>query len=415
MATADDSQWNLLPSTLMNAWTLFNCSTQRQWWRLWRDRRVWICMMTRQRVIKFNTHCSERLSENCSTSLEWDQIWCSRQNACHTNLRHQLLQIWHVPRKCWDIWKEHENWISTWRYLHWNQITWTRPWNTSRDIQTLTGLVIQWRGRAHLAHCVTLINFSALSAELIFAQAVLKDIGLSFLIHARADSSTALAVATQQGASRKMKHTRFLRLKTSTLTRERLERGEEEEILLGKSDEWHSPTQLQDDSTRDDAEARKDFWCISGDFIYHHHVEPRVELYMPKGESFLSPLKFIDGTRNTHTSLDVMLEKSIDDYWNVDGVRDLSDMWTGMTRFTLLERGPPDGYTWSVGDWRENKRPPGRTNYGQKYGNTCQMHLNVKKSKDGISKNQNSVMPEDYVVFIHWSHGWGMQQYHEKC
>ena len=52
----------------------------------------------------------------------------------------------------------------------------------------------------------------ALSAELIFAQAILKEIGLSFLIHARADSSTARAVATKQGASRKMKHirTRFL-------------------------------------------------------------------------------------------------------------------------------------------------------------------------------------------------------------
>ena len=52
----------------------------------------------------------------------------------------------------------------------------------------------------------------ALSAELNFAQAILKEIGLSFLIHARADSSTARAVATKQGASRKMKHihTRFL-------------------------------------------------------------------------------------------------------------------------------------------------------------------------------------------------------------
>ena len=52
----------------------------------------------------------------------------------------------------------------------------------------------------------------ALSAELIFAQALLKEIGLSFLIHARAHSSTARAVATKQGASRKMKHihTRFL-------------------------------------------------------------------------------------------------------------------------------------------------------------------------------------------------------------
>ena len=46
----------------------------------------------------------------------------------------------------------------------------------------------------------------ALSVELIFAQAILKEIGLSFLIHARADSSTARAVATKQGASRKMKH-----------------------------------------------------------------------------------------------------------------------------------------------------------------------------------------------------------------
>ena len=51
----------------------------------------------------------------------------------------------------------------------------------------------------------------ALSVELIFAQAILKEFGLSFLIHTRADSSTARAVATKQGASRKMKHihTRF--------------------------------------------------------------------------------------------------------------------------------------------------------------------------------------------------------------
>ena len=53
----------------------------------------------------------------------------------------------------------------------------------------------------------------ALSAELIFAQAILKEIGPSLLIHARADSRTARAMATKQGASRKMKHihTRFSR------------------------------------------------------------------------------------------------------------------------------------------------------------------------------------------------------------
>ena len=39
------------------------------------------------------------------------------------------------------------------------------------------------------------------------------------------------------------------RLRTSTLTQERPERGEEQESLQGKSDELHSPTPLQEDST----------------------------------------------------------------------------------------------------------------------------------------------------------------------
>ena len=30
-------------------------------------------------------------------------------------------------------------------------------------------------------------------------------------------------------------------------------------------------------------------------------------------------------------------KKRIDDYWNIDGSRDLSDPWTGFTQFTLLD------------------------------------------------------------------------------
>ena len=45
--------------------------------------------------------------------------------------------------------------------------------------------------------------------------------------------------------------------------------------------------------------------------------------------------------------MDVKQEKRIDDYWNIDGSRDLSDPWTGFTQFTLLEEKPPDGYMWS--------------------------------------------------------------------
>ena len=44
---------------------------------------------------------------------------------------------------------------------------------------------------------------------------------------------------------------------------------------------------------------------------------------------------------------DVKQEKRIDDYWNIDGSRDLSDPWTGFTQFTLLDEKAPDGYTWS--------------------------------------------------------------------
>ena len=124
------------------------------------------------------------------------------------------------------------------------------------------------------------------------------------------------------------------RLRTSTLTRERPERGEEQEILQRNSDEWYTPSNIDEDSTRDDEEANNDFWTITGEFIYRHHVVPRVKLYMPKEESFPTPTKCIDVTRTTHTSLDVMMEKHIEDNWNVDEERELTDASTGFTRFT---------------------------------------------------------------------------------
>ena len=67
---------------------------------------------------------------------------------------------------------------------------------------------------------------------------------------------------------------------------------------------------------------------------------------MPKEESFRIPLKYIDVTRTTYTSLNVLWEK-MEDYWNVDGERELSDAWTGFTRLILLNERPPVGYTWS--------------------------------------------------------------------
>ena len=45
--------------------------------------------------------------------------------------------------------------------------------------------------------------------------------------------------------------------------------------------------------------------------------------------------------------MDVKQEKLIDDYWKIDGSRDLSDPWTGFTQFNQLEEKPPEGYMWS--------------------------------------------------------------------
>ena len=45
-----------------------------------------------------------------------------------------------------------------------------------------------------------------------------------------------------------------------------------------------------------------------------------------------------------------MQENRIDDYWNIDGSRDLSDSRTGFTQFTQLSEKPPkppEGYIWS--------------------------------------------------------------------
>ena len=86
---------------------------------------------------------------------------------------------------------------------------------------------------------------------------------------------------------------------------------------------------------------------MSGNFIYRHHVEPRVKLYSLTEESFPIPLKYIDVSRTTHTSLDVKQERRIDDCWNIGGSRELSDYWTGFTQFILLEENTPDGYMWS--------------------------------------------------------------------
>ena len=70
---------------------------------------------------------------------------------------------------------------------------------------------------------------------------------------------------------------------------------------------------------------------------------------MPKEETFTIPLKYIDVTRSTQTDLDVMEEKKIDDCWNVESCKPLSDSWRGFTKFTLLKEKHPKKKTCGPG------------------------------------------------------------------
>ena len=111
-------------------------------------------------------------------------------------------------------------------------------------------------------------------------------------------------------------------LRTSTLIREHPIRGDGHIDFLGESE---GSLPKPHDSFPHASEAINDFWSMSRNFIYRHHVEPRVKLYSPREESFPVPPKYIDVSRTTRTNLDVMQESRFDDYWNIDGSRDLSD------------------------------------------------------------------------------------------
>ena len=205
------------------------------------------------------------------------------------------------------------------------------------------------------------------------------------------------------------------------MVRHRPIQGESNIDFLGESE--GSLPQLHD-SFPDAGEAINDFWSMSGSFICRHHVEPRVKLYSPREESFPIPLKYIDVTRTTHTNLDVKQEKRIDDYWNIDGSRDLSDPWTGFTKFTLLKEKAPDGYMWSGGRltrkqltsrpdhlWPELWKSMGRNaklKEKQKWSNE-ESHLDNARKLRGIC----FIDPEDKefketikMIVRDWKHQW---------
>ena len=139
---------------------------------------------------------------------------------------------------------------------------------------------------------------------------------------------------------------------------------------------------------------------MPGNFINRHHVEPRVKLYSPREESFPVPLKYIGVSRTTHTNLDVKQDKRIDDYWNIDGSRDLSDPWTGFPQFTLLDEKPPDGYMWSGRRLTKRQATSRPDHLWPELWTQLGRTVKLREKHKWANENPRSTMLEDYEEFI---------------
>ena len=92
---------------------------------------------------------------------------------------------------------------------------------------------------------------------------------------------------------------------------------------------------------------KSDSWTFTRNFIYRHHVEPRIKLYMPREETFPIPMKYIDVARTTYTSLDVLLEK----------ILKITGTWMETENYLMhgqdsqesfyQKESSPEKYTWS--------------------------------------------------------------------
>ena len=187
------------------------------------------------------------------------------------------------------------------------------------------------------------------------------------------------------------------------------------EIRIWEHPPWYGITHFEEKIINIFGEARNHFWSISEDFIYRQHVGTRDKLHTPREESCPIPMIYIDVTRAIHTTLDVMQESRIDDYWNIDGSRDLSDSWTGFTQFTSLKEKPPEGYTWS-GRRLTKRQATSRPDY--LWPEICKdmaKNSNLKEAKLGNRETEARQYQKAERYLLQWPWGRRIQRDYQEC
>ena len=123
--------------------------------------------------------------------------------------------------------------------------------------------------------------------------------------------------------------------------------------------------------SKDDVETRRDFWSIQCDFICRHHIEPGVQLHVPKEETFPISLKCIDVTR-------VSYNKNLQ-----------RDMWSGR-RLTKIKQLPDLGMCGlKYGQSRSKER---KARMGKREAQTRQCSK-VERHFSSIRKMENMKKP----------------------
>ena len=134
---------------------------------------------------------------------------------------------------------------------------------------------------------------------------------------------------------------------------------------------------------------------ISENYIHRPHVESKVKLHVSREAPFPLSLKFNDVITNTSTSLDVVLERSNDDYLNVDRT-DTVHIRCQTSLRALCWRDTHD-----LGEPLKRKQTTSKFDpCEQKYGKTCQSVETKKEVKVHYRKNRSLTMRENYDIFI---------------
>ena len=200
-------------------------------------------------------------------------------------------------------------------------------------------------------------------------------------------------------------------LRTSTLVRHRPIQGESKIYFLGESEGSLPPPH---DSFPDAGEAIIDFWSMSGNFIYRHHVEPRVKLYSPRDESFPIPLKYIDVSKTTHTNLDVKAREThrwlLEYRWVTRLVRSLERFHT---IYSIGRKKPPDGYVWSGRRWTRKQLTSRPDHLWPELWKSMGKHAELKeKQKWSNEKPHLENARKLRGDLFHWPWGQGVQRNH---